>query len=275
MPEPEVFLSYRSSDRVVAERIAQALRKKGLRVFFDQWWLTPGRDWRAALEQAMARCSAFAVLLGPRGLGPWQQREVSLALLRVDRGEALPIVPIRLPNADAPLSLLDLQQWVALDEAVSDERALELLARGLRGEAPGPELDEELREGRAGLCPFRGLLAFREEDAAFFVGREEATAQLRRKLEVQSFVAVVGASGTGKSSLVHAGLVPALRRDPKLVWDVIALVPDKRPLHSLAAALLDRLRAQWQRDELRDRIEDWGGKLLRGRSRSRSSAAMR
>ncbi|MCC6784398.1 MAG: toll/interleukin-1 receptor domain-containing protein, partial [Planctomycetes bacterium] len=97
MPEPEVFLSYRSGDRVVAERIAQALRGKGLRVFFDQWWLTPGRDWRAALEQAMARCSAFAVLLGPRGLGPWQQREVSLALLRVDRGEALPIVPIRLP----------------------------------------------------------------------------------------------------------------------------------------------------------------------------------
>lgn len=264
MAEPEVFLSYRSSDRPVAERIAQALRKKGLRIFFDQWWLTPGRDWRVALEQALGRCSAFAVLIGPRGLGPWQQRELGLALLRVDRGDELAIVPIRLPNADAPLSLLDLQQWVALDEAVSDERALEVLARAVRGQAPGPELEEELREGRAGLCPFRGLLAFREEDAAFFVGREEATAQLRAKLDAQSFVAVVGASGTGKSSLVYAGLVPVLRRDARHVWAVASLVPDKRPLHSLAQALLERARNDWPGTSLRDAIEDWGGKLLRG-----------
>ncbi|MBI5850692.1 MAG: SUMF1/EgtB/PvdO family nonheme iron enzyme [Planctomycetes bacterium] len=264
MAEREVFLSYRSSDRPVAERIAQALRKKGLRVFFDQWWLTPGGDWRVALEHALGRCSAFAVLIGPRGLGPWQQREVGLALLRVDRGDALPIVPVRLPNADAPLSLLDLQQWVAIDDAVSDERALEVLARAVRGQAPGPELEEELREGRAGLCPFRGLLAFREEDAAFFVGREEATAQLRAKIEAQGFVVVVGASGTGKSSLVQAGLLPVLRRDARHVWDALGLVPDKRPLHSLAATLLDRLRGDWKRDELRDRIEDWGGRLLRG-----------
>ena len=54
-----------------------------------------------------------------------------------------------------------------------------------------------------------------------------------------SFVAVVGASGSGKSSLVHAGLVPQLRKQIEgQVWDVVRMVPDVDPLYSLAEALV-------------------------------------
>jgi hypothetical protein len=87
------------------------------------------------------------------------------------------------------------------------------------------------------LCPYRGLWAFREEDARFFHGREAAAAELLRAVGRTSLVAVVGASGSGKSSLVQAGLLPRLRAGANgAVWDAVAMVPGERPLHGLAAA---------------------------------------
>jgi uncharacterized delta-60 repeat protein len=58
--------------------------------------------------------------------------------------------------------------------------------------------------------PFRGLESFRPEDAAYFFGREALTKKLVQKLNDHNFLAVLGASGSGKSSLVMAGLIPAL-----------------------------------------------------------------
>lgn len=61
-------------------------------------------------------------------------------------------------------------------------------------------------------CPYRGLLPFRAEDAeaGLFVGREEEAVRLRRMVDERALVVVVGPSGVGKSSLVTAGLFPAL-----------------------------------------------------------------
>ena len=65
---------------------------------------------------------------------------------------------------------------------------------------------------RASICPYRGLEPFREEDAAFFGGRDNSIGELVARVKEYSFVAVVGPSGSGKSSLVFAGLLPALRQ---------------------------------------------------------------
>ena len=59
-------------------------------------------------------------------------------------------------------------------------------------------------------CPFQGLLPFAVQDRAFFFGREPLTDRLVRKLENHPFLAVLGPSGSGKSSVVLAGLVPRL-----------------------------------------------------------------
>ena len=98
-----------------------------------------------------------------------------------------------------------------------------------------------------GLCPYKGLNYFDESDADLFVGREKLTAQLLERVlglitpsvaETNRFLAVVGASGSGKSSLVRAGLVPALRWNPKTVnWPIHVLTPTAHPLESLALAL--------------------------------------
>ena len=60
------------------------------------------------------------------------------------------------------------------------------------------------------VCPFKGLASYDIADAGFFFGRERSVAELVARLAGSSFVGVVGPSGTGKSSIVRAGLVPAL-----------------------------------------------------------------
>ena len=63
----------------------------------------------------------------------------------------------------------------------------------------------------SGVCPYRGLTGYRGEDASLFVGRERLTARLVGLCAEHAVVVVTGASGAGKSSLVRAGLIPALR----------------------------------------------------------------
>ncbi|MBW4688925.1 MAG: SUMF1/EgtB/PvdO family nonheme iron enzyme [Komarekiella atlantica HA4396-MV6] len=101
-----------------------------------------------------------------------------------------------------------------------------------------PQLDEQA----ISPCPYRGLFAFREEDAKFFFGREEFTTKLVASVEKQALVAVIGSSGSGKSSVVFAGLIPQLRTQP--TWIVESFRPGDRPLHNLAAKLVLLLSTQ-------------------------------
>ena len=61
-------------------------------------------------------------------------------------------------------------------------------------------------------CPYRDLRAFQEQDAPVLFGRDAFTRELVEAVDQHPFVAVVGASGSGKSSVVQVGLIPALRR---------------------------------------------------------------
>jgi len=115
------------------------------------------------------------------------------------------------------------------------------LAKAARGEPPGPEFQKDSDSVRASICPYRGLLHFREEDAPFFFGRAAAIDKLMDAVQRQPLVAVVGASGSGKSSVVRAGLVPKLRSDRRTAWETVILVPSDQPLKALASALVPLL----------------------------------
>ncbi len=86
--------------------------------------------------------------------------------------------------------------------------------------------------------PYRGLMAFREEDADNFFGREAFIEQLLFDVNRKPLVSVIGASGSGKSSVVFAGLIPQLRRDENTQWRIISFRPGKNPFESLAVALM-------------------------------------
>ncbi|MDM9583671.1 hypothetical protein [Nostoc sp. GT001] len=85
-------------------------------------------------------------------------------------------------------------------------------------------------------CPYRGLFHFSPNDAEFFFGREVCTGELFAATQSCNFIPVLGASGSGKSSIVLAGLVPKLQNEGH--WLFTHFRPDSDPFHALALALV-------------------------------------
>ncbi|MFE1838267.1 nSTAND1 domain-containing NTPase [Streptomyces sviceus] len=139
----------------------------------------------------------------------------------------------RISPTPVSAGLYDLGQWQRLWER-----------------AVAPEEDEGSQpEPPAGVCPYRGLASYRQEDARWFFGRERSTEALVRLLRSAAesgtggLVMLVGASGAGKSSLLNAGLVTALEEDAlggagaDGGRTVLQLVPGADPLTELTCRI--------------------------------------
>jgi WD40 repeat protein len=85
-------------------------------------------------------------------------------------------------------------------------------------------------------CPYRGLFHFGPNDAEFFFGREVFIQELFTTTQTRNFIPVLGASGSGKSSLVMAGLVPKLQKEG--YWKFTHFRPSSDPFHALAESLV-------------------------------------
>jgi DNA-binding SARP family transcriptional activator/WD40 repeat protein/tRNA A-37 threonylcarbamoyl transferase component Bud32 len=92
------------------------------------------------------------------------------------------------------------------------------------------------RTTAAGINPYRGLRPFDEADAMAFYGRDGAVDELVDLVAARELVTVVGSSGSGKSSVVHAGLVPRLRQ---LGSVIVTMIPGDDPLGALHTALAE------------------------------------
>jgi WD40 repeat protein len=90
--------------------------------------------------------------------------------------------------------------------------------------------------------PYQGLAAFAEVDAAFFFGRETFVNGLVEAVKKQPLIAVIGPSGSGKSSVVYAGLIPQLRI--KRNWLIESFRPGNQPFYQLASALVRQLEPE-------------------------------
>ena len=88
---------------------------------------------------------------------------------------------------------------------------------------------------RASTCPYLGLMAFGVEDGDLYFGREEVVASILDRILAHGFMGVVGASGSGKSSLLRAGLVPAFRRARE--GGVVVMTPGSDPSAELERSL--------------------------------------
>jgi hypothetical protein len=201
-----------------------------------------------------------------------------LTALDVSKSKGLPDVYVFRKTADAPIPTADAErrrqaqtqldaleafwsEWFkseqgqfkaafqSFDSTDGFEQQLEQLLRQwleTRG-LLGPRLLWPKEKG----SPFRGLAPFEAEHAAVFFGRERLIDEARRRLVAaaergKGFLLIVGASGSGKSSLARAGLIPRLTTPgmaPSVdVWRIAQMKPSEGgagPLMSLAAALLD------------------------------------
>jgi tetratricopeptide (TPR) repeat protein len=237
----ELFLSYNNGDREMADRFRQALISVNVSTFFDRTDLTPGQPWFDELETALRRVRGVAVLVGREGLGTIQKREMQFALARqaeADKeGRRFPVVPVLLAGSDpdSMSGFLALNTYVDLRRGFENPGALNPLIRAIRPAAQG-----EGETASSAICPYRGLSAFREEDSALFFGRDAFSRKLLTHVLENSLVVLIGRSGSGKSSIAQAGLLPLLRRQkpPDDTWESIMFSPGSRPFHRLAAQLV-------------------------------------
>ncbi len=171
----------------------------------------------------MGPAAPFSCSSDPIGLGEWQQREIQVGLSRQvsdkKAAQVFPVIPVLLPglaNDAVPIGrFLKLNTYVDLRAGLDDPEGLQRLVAGAQGKAIDDAAAEKLL---AGLSPYRGLLPFREQDAGLFFGRKRFVDELVEKVRRRTptnVVAVVGRSGSGKSSIVYAGLFPALRREQR------------------------------------------------------------
>ncbi len=176
----------------------------------------------------------------------------------------------------AQIELLDLGSH-RLKDLRAETRLYQVSGEGLRADFD-PIVTSAADEPppTPGEPPYRGLQVFEEHDAPLFFGREEIVAGLVRQLRAARFLALIGASGSGKSSILRAGLIPALREE-KSAWRVLLLTPTAHPLEALAgaiepdgspgrlAALVDDLRADPRSLAVVLRADSGGATSARGR----------
>ena len=234
-----LFVSHSSRDSAEVARLCGWLTVEGFRSFFldfdPERGFAVGAKWEAELYAQLRRADGVLFVGSPASVASqWCFAELAMA-----RSLGKTILPVVIKAGGSHPLLVDTQ---TVDLIGIDGRGLERLRRRLSAAELDPERTFEWDPGRS---PFPGLESFEERDAAVFFGRQAETELLlslmrsSRRRYTGRLMAVVGPSGSGKSSLVRAGLFPRLRRTqpPWVVLEVLR--PGDRPLRQLALAVVD------------------------------------
>ena len=208
VPDPvfrkgHIFLSHAGADTQAARQFAEILRRNGLDVWFDKDNLQPGDPWMATLEEAISRASAMIVYIGSLGIEAWVDREVRFGLVRnTHNREAFRFIPVLGEGAD-PAKLppfVQQQQYVDLRDREHAPEQIRRLVDALKNGSPSQAaIPAEYWNTHS---PFRSLQVFGPEDSWLFFGRDQDTGELLTRLGRAPTLAVIGNSGSGKSSLI-------------------------------------------------------------------------
>lgn len=242
-----VFISYSRRNKTFAERLARDLSDAGLDVWIDFRQIQGGELWREEIYRGIDQSDFLIACLSPVAVqSEWVTREILLA-----RERNKLIIPVMAVNALDDLSAHAELKWLLDIHYINFEERYEQAFPELLEALPGVRrLGAFDRNDEHPIPnPFKGLEAFQQTDAQFFFGREELIRKILDKLDAPDkpygrFVAVVGASGSGKSSLVRAGVIPAVRAG-KIAnseqWPLFIFTPGAKPLEALATRLLPLL----------------------------------
>jgi TIR domain/Trypsin-like peptidase domain/AAA ATPase domain len=250
---PFVFLCYARADSELVTRLKTDLLGRRISVWIDREGLQPGTlDWEEALRTAIRAAQAVLLIASPNARSSRYVRDE----LRIAELYQRPVYPLWTAGEQwidaVPLGWGNAQyidgRKGRYERAVPE--LVELLDKTSSKPPKAPELDFEPRN------PYKGLRAFGGDDAPDFFGRDALINDLAVALEgaldseekgqqCTRLLAVVGPSGSGKSSVVMAGLLPHLREERlpgSEQWVYLdPIVPGTRPLEVLTLALSEHL----------------------------------
>jgi len=145
----DIFISYSREDSEATAALSSSLAEAGLRVWFDRWALVPGESWDKAISKALESSTAVAVVVGPSGLGPWQEREIQAVLEKQGSDRRPRVIPVLLPGSSPeqlPNFLRD-RMYLDLREDPTDARALSRLVTTIDGAKSTDPIDQEQKIG--------------------------------------------------------------------------------------------------------------------------------
>ncbi|MDY0061573.1 MAG: serine/threonine-protein kinase [Myxococcota bacterium] len=194
------------------------------------YYMAP-EQWQQQPLTAAADIWALGLILFEMLTGslPYPAEELSQLALQVCSPE--PVTRVDLVAPGVPRAVAEL-----IARCLQKDPTLRPPAEAVARELAALAGETRLRPGdTVAQNPFRGLLPFRAEDADLFHGRDREIAGLLEKLRSQPLLPLVGASGVGKTSLLLAGLLPALQR--RGGWRIFVTHPGKQPFRNLAESL--------------------------------------
>src|SRR5260370_42100528 len=238
---PAIFISLSSLDKQTANDIQTALDRFGFeQVFLDFDKVTgidAGENWEKRLYEELSRCHAVTLVLTPN----WLASKCCFAELTQARALGKVILPIVCKPLGERFVLPEIQSVDLLDWNTGGLGKLERRLRAITDElARGFKLDPN-------RSPFPGIHAFEAEDAAIYFGRDDETRAVIERLDARRtqgrarFLVIIGASGSGKSSLLKARALPHLSRRGR-EWVVLPYIrPEKAPVETLAKSIAQQI----------------------------------
>lgn len=225
-----IFISHRNkqADNAWAKKIHDWIKEnKGINGFLDfdiQTGLQAGQKWEDEIYAAMNAAQVVIAIISK----DWLASDWCLSEARMARLLGRKLIPIVIENCELPFR--DVQSIRVTSDDQS--RAFEQLRQALRSTYKLP------------ARPFPGLAAFEEKDAAVFFGRETEVLSLESQIdslfhgrpETARLLLLLGASGSGKSSVMRAGLIPNIKTDPTR-YCIKPIVPRGDPLTELEWAI--------------------------------------
>jgi WD40 repeat protein len=254
-----VFLSHNSADIAVVARIKTLLENAcsstdQINYVFDGSNLHGGHAFPKWIQTELGeQCNVCVAFFGLNGVGPWQEKELEIASIRSveggrSGGEPFVVIPVILPGGGAAAAkhipaLLQGLSRVQFRQSENEADVLADLKRSILGgddPPPPPPIGE---------CPYVGLEPFRQQNAGVFFGRSALVQKLLDRFRPvfgterePHFLALIGPSGSGKSSLAAAGLLPSILEKSGLPdgnrWICVRCHPGSDPWGNLENALL-------------------------------------
>lgn len=250
-----VFIYYSGANTDLVRKFTADLTMRGVEFWIDKNGLQPGMpNWESGVRNALEKCSALLYIVTPESrdsravkgelaIAEMQQRRIVPVWLAGDQwANTAQIDYISMQYIDARGAAVYLP---ALDKIVEtlDLTSAAMVARTAINSIKPPARNPDFEPRN----PFKGLKAFDEADQNDFFGREDLINDLLADVAAMKetrFLALVGASGSGKSSVIRAGLLPRLRlAHPNWVF-LPPMLPGATPLKELMASLFTALGAR-------------------------------